>query len=99
LIAVLQSTVPLAEALAMRLYQAALGLHRESGDVEKLTGDLAMGVVKRLGKDLLIGAIGGPGFEAEIDTPSGSGKVRFILTRQGLEAQSDGGEPAREAMN
>jgi hypothetical protein len=85
LIAVLQSTIPLAEPLAMRLYQAAMDLHREERDRETLTGDLAMGTVTRLKKDLLLGSIGGPGFEAEIDTPSGSGRVRFILTREGLE--------------
>ena len=80
----------------MRLYQAALELHRETGDVQKLTGDLAMGLVKRLGKDLLIGSIGGPGFEAEIATPQGEGKVRFILTRHGLEREE---APSASAMN
>jgi hypothetical protein len=85
LIAVLQSSVPLDDALAMRLYRAAFGLHQRQHDREKLTGDLASGEVRRLRKDLLIGSIAGPGFEAELDTPRGSGTVRFILTRQGLE--------------
>jgi hypothetical protein len=85
LIAVLQSTLPLEPALAMRLYHAALELHRESGATSTLTGDLAMGQVRRLGRELLIGTIGGPGFEAELDTPRGAGRVRFILTRQGLD--------------
>ncbi len=85
LIAVLQSSLPLDDALAMRLYQAAFELHTRQGNREKLTGDLAMGEVRRLRKDLLIGSIAGPGFEAEVDTPRGSGTVRFILTRQGLE--------------
>lgn len=94
LIAVLQSTIPLAQPLAMRLYVAALDLHRREAGSAKLTGDLAMGTVKRLGKDLLLGSIGGPGFEAEIDTPEGSGRVRFILTRQGLEQADDEVAPA-----
>jgi hypothetical protein len=95
LIAVLQSTVPLEQPLAMRLYQAAIELHRESGQLQKLTGDLAIGEVRRLGKDLLIGSIGGPGFEADLDTPRGSGRVRFILTRQGLEQD----QPDPSTMN
>jgi len=84
-IAVLQSSLPLDDALAMRLYRAAFDLHQRERDRHKLTGDLATGEVRRLHKDLLIGAIAGPGFEAELDTPRGSGTVRFILTRQGLE--------------
>ena len=87
LIAVLQSSVPLESPLAMRLYQAACDLHRRRADVEKLNGDLAQGEVRRLGKNLLIGSISGPGFEARVDTPRGSGSVRFVLTRQGLENQ------------
>jgi hypothetical protein len=86
LIAVLQSSVPLDDALALRLYRAAYDLHTRQDDREKLAGDLASGEVRRLRKDLLIGSIAGPGFEAEIDTPRGSGTVRFILTRQGLES-------------
>src|SRR4051812_23829180 len=85
LIAVLHSTVQLPPALSTRLYHAALELHRDQGDVARLSGDLAMGEVRRLGRSLLLGAIGGPGFEARLDTPLGSGLVRFILTRQALE--------------
>jgi hypothetical protein len=84
LIAVLQSTVPLAEPLAMRLYHAARDLHERQAGKVKLSGDLATGELRRTGKDLLIGSIGGPGFEAELDTPQGSGLVRFLLTREGL---------------
>jgi hypothetical protein len=89
LIAVLQSSMPLDDALAMRLYRAAFGLHERQDDREKLSGDLASGEVRRLRKDLLIGSICGPGFEAELDTPRGSGTVRFILTRQGLDQATD----------
>ena len=85
LIAVLHSTVTLPQALSTRLYQAALEMHRRSEDVTRLSGDLAMGEVRRLGRSLLLGSISGPGFEAHLDTPHGSGVVRFILTRQALE--------------
>lgn len=84
LIAVLQSSLPLEPALAMRLYHAALELHRGDGGMTRLTGDLAMGEVRRLGRTLVLGSIVGPGFEAQLDTPKGSSTVRFILTRQGL---------------
>jgi hypothetical protein len=94
LIAVLRSTVPLEPPLAMRLYHAAMELHRSDGDVARLTGDLAMGEVRRLGRSLVIGSITGPGFEAAIDTPRGSGSVHFILTRHGLEHE----EPAAASM-
>jgi hypothetical protein len=103
LIAVLQSTVPLEPALAMRLYHAAVELHRSEDATSKLTGELAMGEVRRLGKELLIGSIGGPGFEADLDTPKGSGRVRFILTRQGLDeaqaqTQSQSPSPSRSSL-
>ena len=89
LIAVLRSTVPLEPPLAMRLYSAALELHRRQGDIEKLSGDLALGEVRRLGRSLVIGSISGPGFEAQLDTARGSGQVSFILTRQGLADEDD----------
>lgn len=99
LIAVLQSTVPLEPALAMRLYQAALELHRTQGGVHKVTGDLGSGEVRRLGKRQLIGTISGPGFEAVLDTPRGSGMVRFVVTPEGLEQAGLGeGEPRPGAL-
>jgi hypothetical protein len=97
LIAVLQSTVPLEQAVALRLYHAALSLHVESGAVQKIQGDLASGEVRRLGKTMLIGAIGGPAFEAALDTPRGSGTVRFVITPAGLE-QAKAQTPRAEAL-
>lgn len=86
LIAVLQSTVALSPALSVRLYRAAVGLHRAEAEVEELRDEGgAVGVVRRLGRELLIGAIGGPGFEAELETPQGKGFVRFLVTREGVE--------------
>ncbi len=97
LIAVLHSNVPLEQAVALRLYHAALALHTERGSVQKIQGDLATGQVRRLGRDMLIGAIGGPAFEAELDTPRGSGTVRFVLTPEGLRAL-EAPAPAEPAM-
>lgn len=95
LIAVLFSTIRLPDALAARLYRAALDLYRRGDGVEKLTGDLAQGEVRRLGSTQALGSLVGPAFEAELDTPAGSGRVRFIVTQQalrheGLERDSDG---------
>lgn len=84
LIAVLSSSVPLSHEQALRLYQAALRLHRQDQKVEKLQGDLLSGRVVALGKDMLLGSVAGPAFEAEISTERGEGRVRFLLTRQGL---------------
>jgi hypothetical protein len=85
LIAVLQSTIALSEPLAIRLYQAALDLHRRDGDVERLAGDLATGEVRNLGETFAMGTIIGPGFEADLATPTGVGHVRFLLTRRAIE--------------
>jgi hypothetical protein len=85
LISVLSSSQPLTPALAMTLHQAAYELHRSGGSVQPVAGDLLTGKVHNLRKDVQMGAIAGPAFEAEIETERGSGVVRFLLTRQGLE--------------
>ncbi|WP_176064822.1 hypothetical protein [Anaeromyxobacter diazotrophicus] len=87
LISVLLSTIPLTPALAGTLHQAALELLRRNAGVTPVAGDLVQGRVVNLKKDLLLGTIGGPAFEAELETERGSGKVRFLLTREGLEAE------------
>ena len=92
LIAVLSSTFPLDSALAMRLYHAARELHDEDRGVCRITGDLAEGEVRNLKKEQALGSIVGPMFEAVLDTPRGSGQVRFIVTREGL---GEGDEVAR----
>jgi hypothetical protein len=49
--------------------------------------------VVNLRKDVLLGSIGGPSFEAELETERGKAQVRFLLTRQGLRMR-DEQEPA-----
>lgn len=85
LIAVLQSTVFLPAALSARLYRAAVELHRSEAEIEPLAEEIAVGYVRRLGRELLLGTFGGPGFEASIDTPDGKGFVRFIVTQEGID--------------
>jgi hypothetical protein len=85
LISVLFSSQPLTPAVAMTLHQAALELYRTDGAISDVAGDLISGKVRNLRKDVLLGHIAGPMFEAEIDTERGAASVRFLLPRQGLE--------------
>jgi hypothetical protein len=97
LISVLTSSFPLTPALAMSLHQAAYDLYSRDDTVGQVIGDLANGKVRNLRKDVLIGTIGGPAFEAELETERGHGMVRFLLTRQGLELM--GAKPPRSMLN
>ncbi len=81
----------------MRLYQSACRLHREGEKSEKIQGDLLSGKVVRLNKNMLLGTITGPAFEAEISTERGEGIVRFLLTRQGLGEPDEDGKEATAA--
>ena len=89
LISVLFSSQPLTPVLAMTLHQAAYDLYRRGDAEQPVAGDLLTGRVRNLRKDVHMGAISGPAFEAEIETERGSGTVRFLLTRQGLELMKE----------
>jgi hypothetical protein len=103
LISVLFSSFPLERSLAVTLHQAALELYRCDEAVGPVAGDMVSGRVVNLKKSLSLGSITGPAFEAEIDTARGSGKVRYLLTRQGLEAMGVDApaprRPRRELLN
>jgi hypothetical protein len=85
LISVLLSTIPLDQSLAVLLHEAALDLHRREEAVGQVAGDVVSGRVVNLRRTMQLGAISGPAFEARLDTARGSGTVRYLLTRQGLE--------------
>lgn len=89
LISVLFSSQPLSPALAMTLHQAAYELYRKGEAVQELAGDMLSGRVRNLRKDVQLGSICGPAFEADIETEYGSGQVRFLLTRSGLEMMEE----------
>ncbi|HTT70688.1 MAG TPA: hypothetical protein VMG32_05650 [Anaeromyxobacteraceae bacterium] len=89
LISVLFSSLPLTGALAATLHQAALDLYTRDAGVTPVAGDVVSGRVLNLRKDMLLGTIGGPAFEAELETARGPGKVRFLLTRQGLDLMQE----------
>ncbi len=95
LISVLFSTQPLTPALAMTLHQTAYELYQRGDSVGQVAGDLISGKVHNLRKEVHLGGIAGPAFEAEIDTERGSGTVRFLLTRQGLEMMEARPPPPR----
>ena len=104
LISVLFSSQPLSPTLAMTLHQVAYDLYRRGDAVQPVAGDLLSGKVHNLRKDVQMGAISGPAFEAEIETERGSGVVRFLLTRQGLELMEAGppqppGPPRPQYLN
>jgi hypothetical protein len=85
LISVLASTVPLEPALAMSLYEVASSLHRSGEGHGEVTQDRMEGRVRNLHRSFVLGSIAGPGFEADLELPQGKGKVRFLLTREGLD--------------
>jgi len=85
LISVLFSSLPLTPSLAMTLHQAAYELYRSDGGFAPVAGDMLQGRVTNLKRDMLLGTIGGPAFEARIETERGKGTVRFLLTREGLK--------------
>jgi hypothetical protein len=89
LISVLFSSLPLTPALAATLHQTAYDLYRRDAGAMPVTGDLVSGRVRNLRKDVLLGTIAGPAFEADLETERGSGKVRFLLTRQGIDLMEE----------
>jgi hypothetical protein len=85
LISVLFSTIPLDRSLAATLHETAVELYRTGGTVQQVAGDVLSGRVVNLDKTLQLGAISGPAFEATLETARGAGKVRYLLTSQGLD--------------
>jgi hypothetical protein len=89
LISVLFSSVALTPSLAMTLHMTAYDLYQRGAGTKSVAGDMVSGRVRNLRKDMLLGTIGGPAFEAELETARGPGKVRFLLTRQGIDLMSE----------
>lgn len=97
LISVLFSTRPLTPTLAMDLYHLAHRLHFSEELKGEIKSELARGVVENTKREVVVGFIAGPMFEAELDTEKGKATARFVLTREGLEL---GPKPVpRELMN
>ncbi len=92
LISVLFSSIPLNAALAATLHATALDLYRRDDPFQQVAGDLVSGRVVNLRKTMQLGSITGPAFEAKLETERGSGTVRYLLTRQGIENEGLPGE-------
>lgn len=87
LISVLLSTQPLTQELAMTLYRVAAELHANVEGSGQVDLPVAKGVVKNLRQHALLGTVGGPVFEAEIETERGKGTVRYLLTKEAMATQ------------
>ena len=85
LIAALFSSFSLTESLAMSLYYAGCDLHERNQEAGEVAGDLLSGKLRRLQEHAMLGNFSGPAYEARIDTERGSGVVRFLITREGLQ--------------
>ena len=83
LISVLFSSVPLTSDLALSLYQVAVELHRGGQARGELRLEEAQGRVRNLGRSFALGAISGPGVEADVETERGEGRGRFLSSRFG----------------
>jgi hypothetical protein len=92
LIAVLRSTAPLTEALALHVYRCARDLFDRDGDVDGITGDEYVGSVRNLRSHVAIGDVTGPAFVANLDIGAGKAEVRFLLTKQGLRSATPAGK-------
>jgi hypothetical protein len=97
LISVLFSSVTLSASLAATLHEAALELYRRDEVTGQVEAELVTGRIVNLRKTFQIGGISGPGFEARLETERGSGLVRYLLTRQGLELSGIHEPPAPRA--
>jgi hypothetical protein len=84
LIAVLVSSIPLTESLAMALYHAGCDLYQRNQVVGEIAGDLLGGKLRRVQEHAVLGTLSGPAYEARIDIERGSAVVRFLITREGL---------------
>jgi len=88
LISVLFSSFPLTPELARRLCRSAYELYRTDQGVAAIGGDsdlVVSGEMRDLKRELALGSVTGPAFEAHLETERGSGVVRFLLTREGIE--------------
>lgn len=95
LLSILFSTQPLTPSLSMCLFEAAMELHESGAGGQQIAGDVISGVVRNLHREVALGGIAGPLFEADVETERGSGKVRFLLTQQALAQR--GHAPAPKA--
>ena len=99
LISVLFSNVPLTASLAGTLLEAARSLWSSGGGSTPVAGDTLSGRVRSLQKDVVLGALSGPAFEAELDTERGAAKVSFLVSADALGTKASPRKAARTLLN
>ena len=92
LISILFSSLPMTAPLARDLHRTAYDLYRRDDGTSDIECGLASGQVHNLRKEMIVGTIAGPAFEATLANERGEGRVRFLLTRQGIELMSESRE-------
>lgn len=92
LLAILESTMRLRPEISRWLYHAAVALHESGETGTRLDGDLAEGQLCHLQTESRLGVFYGPCFEARLEMEEGEGRVRFLVTREGLAALEEGAE-------
>ena len=83
LVSILQSQRPLSQELVGVLVEVAFVLHQTGQAVGLVDGTYAQGKVFNKNREVLLGTLGGPLFEARLQLPEGQNKVLFFLTRSG----------------
>lgn len=68
----------------MMLTETAFTLHKDSLTQMDVAGDFGSGRVRNLQQNALLGIIGGPVFEARLETNDGDATVRYILTDEAI---------------
>ncbi|MCL2012684.1 MAG: hypothetical protein FWG75_07865 [Cystobacterineae bacterium] len=83
LISILQSQRPLTQELVASLVEVAFALYQTGQAFGVVDGPHAQGKVFNKNKEVLLGALGGPLFEARLQLLEGQSTVLFFLTRSG----------------
>jgi hypothetical protein len=97
LIAVLASTVRLSDDASLSLYDAACEMLDAHEEHAELRSGAVTGSIRNLGSDAAVGALTGPVFEADVIASGSSGRVRFLVTRQGLAAREQNARTGQRA--
>jgi hypothetical protein len=84
-VSILQSQRPLSQELVASLVEVAFVLYQTGQALGVVDGAYAQGKVLNKNREVLLGTLGGPLFEAKLQLPEGQNTVLFFLTRSGCE--------------
>jgi len=83
LVSILQSQKPLSQELVASLVEVAFALYQTGQAWGLVEGAYVQGKVFNKNREVLLGTLGGPLFEAKLQLPQGNNTVLFFLTRSG----------------